>query len=215
MTEESKFKNFAVLTLSIQTVEVKESKKGETYAVAQAALPMGEGQPPMPFRVIVTNGLTKVLKAGKTFTLLGRIAYEEHGEEKQPVFLFFPTKFEESEKPRNFFQVTLRSSEPEGRYTAAGAFWCRARMSLGQGKDQRGNWKPSLWLTVKAFTREGDETLPMLLNSVEKGERVTVSGRLAYEVYEDKANVSLIASKIEGDNADEAVAEDEMEGEPA
>ena len=229
MTEGAKYKNFAVLTLAIQTVEVKESKKGEKYALAQAALPMGEGQPPMPFRVIVTNGLTRVLKAGKTFTLLGRIGYEEKGEEKAPVFLFFPTKFQESEKaasaqaagaarPRNFAQLTLRAGQdPEGRYTAAGALWCRARMALGQGKDQRGDWKPSLWLTTKAFARAGDETLPQMLNSIEKGNLLTVSGRLAYEVYEEKAHVSLIASKIEGDNAEEkaAVTDDEMSDEPS
>ena len=214
MTEESKYKNFAALTLTIETVEVKESKKGEKYAVAQATLPMGEGVPPMPFRVIVTNGLTKVLKAGKTFTLLGRIGYEEKDE--QPVFLFFPTRFEESEKARNFAMLTLRvGQDPEGRYTPAGAFWCRARMALSQGKDQRGEWKPSLWLTVKAFSREGDETLPQALNSAEKGSLITVSGRLAYDVYEEKANVSLILSKIESSGEPAAQeSNDELADEP-
>ncbi len=214
MSEESKYKNFAVLTLTLQTVEVKESKNKEPYAVAEATLAMGEGKPPMPFRVIVTNGLTRVLKAGKTMTLVGHIGYEEN--DGQPSYLFFPYKFEEPEKPRNFVMLTLRSSEPEGRYTPTGMFWCSARMALGQGKDRDGSWKPSLWLTAKAFSRDGDEALPLALSTVEKGELVTISGRLGYEIYEEKGYVSLVASKIEGDNAAEpAETNDELSGEPA
>ncbi len=89
---DNKFKNFAVLTLDIQSVEVKESKKGGQYAIAQALLQPGEGERSearsMPFRVIVNNGLTKVLKAGTTMTLVGHIGYEE--KDGKAVYLFFP-----------------------------------------------------------------------------------------------------------------------------
>jgi len=213
---DNKFKNFAVLTLDIHSVEVKESKKGGQYAVAQATLPMGEGKPALPFRVIVNNGLVKVLKAETSKTLVGHIGYEE--KDGKPIYLFFPYKFEDSDKPRNFAQLTLRCGvEAECRYTDAGAFWGHSRMALGMGKDEKGEYKPSLWLTVKAFSRDGDETLPQKLAAIAKGSLVNVSGRLTYEIYKDKGYTSLIASKItdfeggDGETQSEDQAEKEFE----
>lgn len=206
---DNKFKNFAVLTLDIHSVEVKESKKGGQYAVAQATLPMGEGKPALPFRVIVNNGLVKVLKAETSKTLVGHIGYEE--KDGKPVYLFFPYKFEESDKPRNFVQLTLRAGkDADCRYTEGGVFWGFIRMALGMGKDDKGEYKPSLWFTVKAFSREGDETLVHKLAAITKGSLSTVSGRLSYEVYNDKGSVGIVASKFGDfeDGASEASGEE-------
>ena len=222
---DNKFKNFAVLTLDIQSVEVKESKKGGQYAIAHALLQPSEGErsetKPMPFRVIVNNGLTKVLKADTTMTLVGHIGYEE--KDGKAIYLFFPYKFEESDKHRSFVQLTLRAGkEADCRYTESGAFWGFSRMALGMGKDDKGVYKPSLWMTVKAFSRDSDETLVNKLAGTAKGSLVTVSGRLSYEAFTDKegqerASVGLIASKIEdfesaaaeteGDEAEKAFEE--------
>jgi hypothetical protein len=203
--------NFAVLTLNIQTIEVKQPQQGESYAVAQAVLPMGEGRPEMPFRLIITNRLVKVLKPGKTFTLLGQLGYEE--QDGQPVYLFFPYKFEGAERPRNFAQLTVRAGQDaEGRYTAAGNFWSRVRAAFGQGKDPEGNWRPSLWLNAKAFTRNGDERLPAVLNALSKGDLFKVSGRLAYEVYEGRPNLDLIATNVAA--CETPVDAGELAGEP-
>ena len=220
-----KFKNFAVLTLDIHSVEVKESKKGGQYAVAQASLPMDDNPSPagaerlsMPFRVIVTNGLTKVLKAETTLTLVGHIGYEE--KDGKATYLFFPYKFEPSEKPRNFVQLTLRAGQgADCRYTDAGAFWGRIRMALGIGKDKKGEYKPSLWLTVKAFSHNGDETLPQKLAAITKGSLATITGRLTYEVYtnkegETRVSVGVIASKISDfDNGDKTPQDEAPEKE--
>ena len=195
-----KFKNFTVLTLDIHAVEVKESKKGGQYAVAQAFLPMDDANPPMPFRVVATNGLIRVLKPETTLTLVGHIGYEE--KDGKATYLFFPYKFEPSEKPRNFVQLTLRAGQSaDCRYTDAGAFWGRIRMALGMGKDEKGEYKPSLWLTVKAFSRDGDETLPQKLAAIAKGSLATITGRLTYEVFtgkegETRVSAGVIASKI-------------------
>jgi len=207
---DNKFKNFAVLTLAIQSVEVKESKKGGQYAIAQALLQPGEGErpetKPMPFRVIVNNGLTKVLKAGTTMTLVGHLGYEEKDsgdkEHRTAIYLFFPYKFEETKQPRSFAQLTLRAGqEATSRYTDSGVFWAHTRMALGMGKDEKEEYKPSLWLNVKAFSRDGDQTLVQKLTAVAKGSLVTVSGRLTYEAYTDKDGVErvstgLVVSKI-------------------
>jgi len=201
---DNKFKNFAVLTLAIQSVEVKESKKGGQYAIAQALLQPGEGErpetKPMPFRVIVNNGLTKVLKAETTMTLVGHLGYEE--KDGKASYLFFPYKFEETKQPRSFAQLTLRAGqEVTSRYTDSGIFWAHTRMALGMGKDEKEEYKPSLWLNVKAFSRDGDQTLVQKLTAVAKGSLVTVSGRLTYEPYTDKDGVErvstgLVVSKI-------------------
>jgi hypothetical protein len=73
-------------------------------------------------------------------------------------------------------------------------------MALSQGKDASGNYKPSLWLTVKGFTsKEGDETVPQALAQLHKGDLATITGRLAYEVSETngKGYFNLIAFKVE------------------
>ena len=88
-------------------------------------------------------------------------------------------------------------------------------MALGMGKDEKGEYKPSLWLTVKAFSRDGDETLPQKLTAIAKGSLVNVSGRLTYEIYKGKGYTGLIASKI-GDfegGASETENEDQAEKE--
>ncbi len=232
---DNKFKNFAVLTLDIQSVEVKDSKKGGQYAVAEALLQPGEGKHsdaiPMPFRVIVTNGLTKVLKPGITMTLVGHIGYEERDGES--IYLFFPYKYDKPDKANgkdiahSFVQLTLRAGkEATCRYTESGIYWGYTRMALGMGKidgdaeHRTPIYKPSLWFAVKAFSRDGDESLPLKLAAIAKGSLVTVSGRLAYEAFIDKegqerVSAGLIASKIsdfEGVTS-EAESEDQAEQE--
>ncbi len=85
-------------------------------------------------------------------------------------------------------------------------------MALGIGKDDKGAYKPSLWMTVKAFSRDNDETLVNKLAGTAKGSLVTVSGRLTYEAFTDKegqerVSTGLVASKIE--DFDSAAAETE------
>ena len=43
---------------------------------------------------------------------------------------------------------------------------------------------------------EGDETLVNKLAAIAKGNLATVSGRLSYEVYNDKGSLGIIASKF-------------------
>lgn len=103
----------------------------------------------------------------------------------------------------NEVRLTVHLSTPEMRYTADGRVWTRARAFLSMGKDKDGKYKPSLWLTIKAFvSRDGDDSLPYALNSFDKGDLVTVKGRLAYEEYtnakgETRGELILIASAIE------------------
>lgn len=103
----------------------------------------------------------------------------------------------------NFVKLTVRvGTEPEGRYTAGGDLWAKARVSLGMGKNDDGQYKPSLWLTAKAFTREGDASLPEALSRLHKGDVVTLAGRLAYGEYatvtgEKRNELSLLINKLE------------------
>ncbi len=206
MTDKSDFKNFAVFTVDIRSVEHKTSKDGKPYAVASATLPM-EGKSgsadgtPMPLRIVALNGLAKSIATGQR-TLVGRLGYEE--KDNQGFVLFFPTKVEPAPtdgKLRDYVNLTLRAGQDsEPRYSDAGSFWTRVRMALSQGKDAGGNYKPSLWMTVKGFTsKEGDESVPQALSKLNKGELATITGRLAYEISTSngKGYVSLVAFKVE------------------
>ena len=67
-------------------------------------------------------------------------------------------------------------TEPYAAYSDAGRFWARLRAFLSMGKTEDGEYKPSLWLTVKAFDKDGDESLPAKLATLAKGETVRVRG---------------------------------------
>ncbi|HNT26435.1 MAG TPA: hypothetical protein PKM21_18860 [Anaerolineales bacterium] len=193
-------KNFAVLTLDI--IEVKELDKSDgsgKYTVAKATLPQGD-KAPLPIVVVAVNGTAKALQGavGQSITLAGKLGYAEK-DGGTPQYKFFPWKVQEAEKPRNFVQLTLRAGqEPDAKYSDAGNFWAKIRAALGFGKDEAGKWKPSMWMTVKAFTtKDGDEDVPTTLSGLNKGDLFNASGRLAYEVYNDKGYLNLNATKIE------------------
>lgn len=85
----------------------------------------------------------------------------------------------------NNVRLTVRlGTKPELLKSASGRLWAKARVALSMGKDKTGHgYKPSLWLTAKAFTRQDDARLPEALAALPKGALVTVLGRLAYEEY--------------------------------
>lgn len=214
MTNQSDFKNFAVFTVDISSVEQKISKEGKPYAVASATLPMEKGDP-MSLRIVALNGIAASIVTGQ-HTLVGRLGYDE--KDGKGTIVFFPTKVEPAPsdgKLRNYVNLTLRAGQDaESRYSDAGNFWTRVRMALSQGKDASGNYKPSLWLTVKGFTsKEGEEAVPQALAKLNKGELASITGRLAYEVSASngKGYVNLVAFKVEAPQAaqPEAAAEED------
>jgi hypothetical protein len=213
---DKRFKNIAILTLEVQDVQQKQSKAGRPYALAMGYLPMFQGDP-LPLRIVACDDLTTEIQPG-TWTLTGRLGYQEREEER--TILLFPTKVEpvpQEGRGRNFAMLTLRAQEPDCRVSEkSGNFWTRVRMFLSQGKDPAGTYKPALWLTVKGFTRkDGDDGIPNALGRLNKGDLVTVSGCLTYEVYEGKTYVGLRAFKVESlprkPTIDQTVA---LEGEP-
>jgi hypothetical protein len=157
---------------------------------------------PMPMRIIARDSVATSVVTGQS-TLVGRLGYTEN--DGQGTILFFPIKVEPAPsdgKLRNYVNLTLRvGQDSDCRYSAAGNFWGRVRMVLSQGRDINGNYRPSLWLTVKGFTsKEGDQTVPQALAELRKGDLATVTGRLAYEVSTSNGRgyFNLIAYKVEG-----------------
>ena len=194
------FKNYLALTAQVSGVEHKTSKSGKPYAIATAVVAQNEGQPPLTLRVVALEKVSEKLADG-LHTLVGRLGYDED-REGQGTLVIYPTKVEEAPaegRRRNFANLTLRiGTEPHAACSEAGRFWARTRAFLSMGKTEDGaSYKPSLWLTVKAFEKDGDESLPAKLASLTKGEVVTFTGRLAWEVYNERGNLSLFAFKAE------------------
>ena len=214
MTTKSDFKNFAVFTVDISSVKQKTSKVGETYAIAYASLPIEKGVP-MPMRIVALNSVATSIVTGQS-TLVGRLGYDE--KDGQGTIVVFPTKIEPAPsdgKLRNYVCLTLRAGQDSNcRYSDAGNFWGRVRMALGQGKDTSGNYRPALWLTVKAFTsKEGDQTVPQALATLRKGDLATVAGRLVYEISASngKGYFNLVAYRVEANQTVQPLAVSEEE----
>ena len=207
------YKNFVVLTALVGDVERKTSKAGKPYAVASASVAQNEGQPDLPLRVVVLDGLSEQLTSGE-HTLVGRLSYEEDRDGKG-VIVLFPHKIEAAPadgRRRNFANLTLRvGAAPQAAYSPAGRMWARLRAFLGMGKTADGKaYKPSLWLTVKAFaTKDDDESLPCALSTLNRGESVVISGRLAWEVYNERGSLTLFVSKVEASRLESEPVEEE------
>lgn len=204
MENKIKFDNFVAITCAVSGIEKKESKNGsKPYAIAKAVADMGRSES-MPLRVVAIGNISTILKEG-TFTLLGRLGYEEfnrHDGTKGSSLVIYPTRIEAAPadgQTRNYASLTLRvGKDPDSRFTEGGKLWSKVRAALGMGKDRTtGEYKPSLWLTVKGFTsKEGDESLPNALANLGKGDLATIAGHLAYELYQGKGYLNLVAMKI-------------------
>jgi hypothetical protein len=194
------YKNYIALTAQVSGVEHKTSKAGKPYAVATATVAQNEGQPPLSLRVVALDKVSEKLAEGVR-TLVGRLGYEEDRDGRGALVLY-PSKVEDAPadgRARNYANLTLRvGADPYAAYSRAGRFWARLRAFLSMGKAADGeHYKPSLWLTVKAFDKDGDESLPSMIAALGKGEMVTFTGRLAWEVYKERGSLALFAFKAE------------------
>jgi hypothetical protein len=211
MTDQKAFKNFCVLTVAIAAVELRTSKSGRPYTVASASLPMPDG-PGLPLRIVALGETAELIFPGDQ-TLIGRLGVDTRDGVEVPVL--FPTRCEaptEDSLLRNYAVLTLRAGhDADSYYSAKGNYWARVRMALGQGKDESGSYRPSLWMTVKAFTRRDDETVPRRLAALQRGELATLSGRLIYEVSPTNGReyLNLIASDVKAVVPVESPADEE------
>jgi hypothetical protein len=154
------------------------------------------------FKVLAFNGVE--IPSQQTATLLGTLGYEEKEGERTPlIFVDKTEKFDPQRGPRDYVKLTVRVFEqPELKYSQNGRAWCVVKAFLSMGKDAQGNYKPSFWLRLKAFAKETDggefdESLPLALNNLGKGDLVTVGGSLMVSYYEDRAYYEVIARQLE------------------
>ncbi len=91
----------------------------------------------------------------------------------------------------------------EARVSASGKPWASVRAFYSQGKDQTGEFRPSIWLQVKAFS-ESDEMSKSVsaLSEISKGDKFTVKGRLGLEAWttqsgEERSSLVIFANEIE------------------
>ena len=91
-------------------------------------------------------------------------------------------------RPSNYFIVTARAFRKDGedggvQLTKNGQPIAKCRASVSMGKDKEGEYKPSMWVELVGFTREGDDPneVTEAVGALEAGDYVTVKGRLAME----------------------------------
>ena len=128
-------------------------------------------------------------------------------------------------RPSNYDILTLMAIYAgEMKVSQAGHPFAFVRAFLSQGKDKAsGEYKPSLFFDVKAFSKDDNVTvLVQNIADVQNKDRFTVKGRMGMEEWTGQDGVKhqkmvIFALSIEPFTFDEnvAVPEDELEGEPA
>lgn len=92
----------------------------------------------------------------------------------------------------NIMITGTAGQEAETRATQSGKMMIRFSIAIYNGKDAQGEYKPSTWLQVIAFDND-------LAQTVKKGDRVNISGRLTGEVWQDKNGMKRETWKIIAD----------------
>ena len=128
-------------------------------------------------------------------------------------------------RPSNYVILTLMAiAAGEMKVSQAGHPFAFTRAFLSQGKDKAsGEYKPSLFIDVKAFSKDDNVTaLVQSIADIQNKDRFTVKGRMGMEEWTGQDGVKhqkmvVFALSIDPFNFDEnaAVPEDELEGEPA
>lgn len=195
----SEFKNFAVLTAEVSGVELKESASGNKYKTAKATLTgiTYEGEDGTQYHPVIEilafKKAKKYLKPGPKL-LMGSLSYSEYEDDDEEIVRrvkliansIKPRK--EGDQERNFAHLSLRiGKNAETRISQkTGDAWASVRAALSMGKDEDGDYRPSLWLTLKAFTRNGDDEFVYEVGDLQKGDHIHVKGGLTVDEYQGR-----------------------------
>ena len=123
-------------------------------------------------------------------------------------------------KPSNYVILTLRAvKDTEAKFTDDGVLHADVRAALGQGKNEDGSYKPSVFFDVKAAGK--DVAVNEAIQRLAKGGMFTVKGNLALRQWTTPSgevrDVLMVWAKAVEPFSFEPSPEtsDELEGEPA
>lgn len=126
-------------------------------------------------------------------------------------------------KRQNFIAITLQAAaEPEVKYAKSGKPWGSIRAFFSQGKNDAGEFLPSMWFTVKVFSKTDQiEGALAALQGLSKGDKFVAKGKLVMEEWtgtqdgiKHQSYVITFAS-IEPVVAEAEAEGEALEGEPA
>jgi len=225
------FNNFVVLSAELSAIAVKDASNGKKYKTANATL-LGityKGEDGLAYHPTVTllafNGAKQHCKPGRV-KIMGQLSYSEWKNDQDEkvgqvkVIANFIESEKEDAKPKAYVKLTLRiGKDAESRMSPnTGLPWVSVRASLSMGKDEDGDYRPSLWLNLKAFTRQDESNIDSVyqVGDLLKGDYVDAAGGLTCDEYKGRLNwgIFLNANGInthEFDDTGEEVADDEEE----
>jgi single-strand DNA-binding protein len=90
-----------------------------------------------------------------------------------------------------------RSSDAELNYGSSGTAYTRFSLGLYEGKNDDGSYKDSSWVDVVVFGEQAEQ----VANSIEKGDRVGVIGRITQDRWkneegENRTKLKVIADEV-------------------
>jgi len=227
----SSFNNFVVLSAELSEVAVKDASKGKKYKTANATL-LGityKGEDGLAYHpsviLLAFNGAKKHCKPGR-MKIMGQLSYSEWKNDQDEkvgqvkVIANFIEPEKEDTKPKAYTKLTLRiGKDAESRMSAnTGLPWVSVRASLSMGKDEDGDYRPSFWLNLKAFTRQDESNIDSVyqVGDLLKGDYVDAAGGLTCDEYKGRLHWGIFLNSDgmkthEFDDTGEEVAGDEEE----
>ena len=130
-------------------------------------------------------------------------------------------------RPSNYTILTLRAiADGESKFAQSGKPWAKVRAFLSQGKDKAtGEYRPSLFFDVKAFSDTEDMNAPVAaISQIANKGYFTVKGRLGMEQWTGqdgdlRQKLVIFASSVEpfhfANEEDAPQPAEDLEGEPA
>ena len=180
--------NHCMLTGQILEQEHKTSRKGNTYLTGRCQMKGLDVK--LPFRAF--GEAAQQIQAGETYVMIGSFRFQS----EQLMLMINEVQVPINKQPENHCQLTLRAGKDgELKYSQKGNAWAYTSAALSMGKDKNGDYRPSWWVDVKGFAKGDDESIPLSISSLGKGDLFTVSGRLTHRLYKDRSFWSIIADE--------------------
>lgn len=98
---------------------------------------------------------------------------------------------------KNYVQFTLKAlKDGEVNYTPGGKIVAKVFSVLSMGKDENGNFRPGLTMSVTCFADNFEDPRIAFIGEIKKQTWFDVEGNLKYNEYKGKGYITLIVSAV-------------------
>ena len=195
------FQNYVCLSIHFGEIKSADGKFEAKASIVSKA----DDDAGIPVIVKGKDHLTMFFKSGDVKVVHGELGYNEWTKRSGEVarqLIIRASRVNNADADgrfRNFVHLTVKAGKDgEAKMSGKnGNAWATLRAFKSMGKNLSGEYRPSLWLALKAFTsKDGDESMAYNLGAIAKGQYIEVKGSLTSEVYQEQRRYGVVVRNL-------------------